>query len=87
MLLRNHYIGGWKEKFALFWVLAPRAERVGSCPVADSPSLTVGRSFLDGGRQLPAETAQSALTVILKLVISSLISVTEIVLGTVYLHF
>ena len=42
---------------------------------------------IGGGRGLHAETAQSALTVILKLVIGSLASVILIVLGTVNLQF
>ena len=41
---------------------------------------------MDGGRGLHAETAQSALTVILKLV-SGLINIILIVLGTVSLQF
>ena len=40
----NKELDWWKEKFALFWVPAPGAERVDSCPLADSPSLTVGKS-------------------------------------------
>ena len=45
------------------------------------------RAFTGGGRGLPAETAQSALTVTLKLVMGGLTSVTLIVLGTVSLQF
>ena len=45
------------------------------------------RAFIDGGRGLYAETAQSALTVILRLVISDLTSVILIVLNTVNLQF
>ena len=40
----NKGLGWWKEKFALFWVPTPGAERVDSWPVADYPSLTVGKS-------------------------------------------
>ena len=42
---------------------------------------------IGGGRGLHAETAQSALTVILKLVIGGLTSVVLIVLSTVSLQF
>ena len=42
---------------------------------------------MDGGKGLRAETAQSALTVILKLVIGGLTSVILIVLSTVSLQF
>ena len=45
------------------------------------------RAFIDRGRGLHVETAQSALTVILNLVISGLTSVILIVLGTVNLQF
>ena len=45
------------------------------------------RAFIDGGRGLRAETSQSALTVILKLVISGLTSVILIVLTAVNLQF
>ena len=45
------------------------------------------RAFIDGGRGLCAETAQSALTVILKLVISGLTSVILIVLTALNLQF
>jgi len=44
-----------------------------------------GKSWLDRRRELHAETAQSAGTVIFKLVIGGLTSVTSIVLGTVNL--
>ena len=43
------------------------------------------RTFIVGGRELPAETAQSALTIILKLVIGDLISITMTDLSTVNL--
>ena len=45
------------------------------------------RAFIGGGRGLHAEAAQSALTVILTLIIGGLISVILIVLGTVNLQF
>ena len=45
------------------------------------------RAFIGGGRLLHAETAQSALTVIFKLVIGDLTSVILIVLNTVNLQF
>ena len=45
------------------------------------------RAFIDAGRGLHAETAQSALTVILTLVIGGLIGIILIVLITVHLQF
>ena len=45
------------------------------------------RAFIDRARRLHAETAQSALTVILKLVIGGLTCVISIVLSTVNLQF
>ena len=42
---------------------------------------------MEGGRGLRAETAQSVLTVIFKVVIRGLISIILIVLGTVNLQF
>ena len=45
------------------------------------------RAFIDGGRGLHVETAQSALTVIFKLVLSGPTSITLIVLSTVTLQF
>ena len=59
------------------------------CPKADSPPMDSQwvRAFTDRGRGLHAETVQSALTIILKLAIGGLISVTLIVLGTVNLQF
>ena len=50
-------------------------------PANDNPW---ARAFIDGGRGFHAETAQSSLKVILKLVISGLKSITLIVLGTVF---
>ena len=72
--------------------------RADSCPKADSwlfphphPDNQWARTFIGWRRGLHAETAQSALTVILKLVISDnhqwLTSDTLIVLGTVNLQF
>ena len=64
--------------------------RVGdSCPKADSPPTDNqwARGFRDGGRGLHAETAQSAVTVVLLLVIGGLTSVILIVLSTVSLQF
>ena len=64
--------------------------RVDFCLKADSfPQVTMrGTSFLIGrGRGLCVETAQSALTVILKLVVDDLASVILIVLGTVNFQF
>ena len=45
------------------------------------------RAFIGGGRGLQAETAQSALTVILKLIVGGLINVILNALGTVSLQF
>ena len=45
------------------------------------------RTFTDRGRGLHVETAQSALTIVLKLVIGGLISIILIVLSTVSLQF
>ena len=53
-------------------------------PLPDSQG---ARAFIDRGRRLHEETAQSALTVILKLVTGGLTSVILIVLGAVNLHF
>ena len=59
-----------------------------TCPKADSPRDNQGaRAFIDGGRGLHAETAQSALTGILKLAIGGLTGVILTVLGTVILRF
>ena len=52
-----------------------------------APDNQGARAFIDRGRGLHAETIQSALPVILKLVIGGLISVILIVLGTVNLQF
>ena len=62
--------------------------RVDACPKADTPSDNQGtRAFIDRGKGLHAETAQSAPTVILKLVTDGLTSIILIVLGTVNLQF
>ena len=50
-------------------------------PANDNPW---ARAFIDGGKGFHAETAQSPLKVILKLVISGLKSIMLIVLGTVF---
>ena len=65
--------GWWKGKFALFWIQQPGG-REDTCPKAKSPYWQHNqwaRAFVDRGRDLRAEIAQSALTVIMKLVISS----------------
>ena len=52
------------------------------------PGATSGaRAFIDRRRELHAETAQSALTVIFKLIISGLTSIILIILSTVNLQF
>ena len=75
------YSGGWQ--------LGVGGGRVDSCLKADSCTAhnQGARAFIDGGRGLHAETAQSALTVILKLVIGALTSVILVVLSTVSLQF
>ena len=62
---------------------------MGTSAKADSSSLDNEwtRTFIDRGRGLRVETAESALTVILKLVIGGLTSVVLIVLSTVTLQF
>ena len=58
-----------------------------SCPKAGFPPRTQReRAFINRGRGLHAETAQSALTVILKLVIGGLIGVFLIIITTVTLQ-
>ena len=65
----NKEASWWKGKSALFRRLAGRWGRVDSCLKADFPTDSQwARAFIDGGRGLLAETAQSALIVILKLV-------------------
>ena len=56
-------------------------------PTPPSPDNQGARAFIDRGRELHAETIQSALTVILKLVIGGLTSVISIVSGIVNLQF
>ena len=91
LLLRNHYIGGWKEKFALFWMpeMEGRGVLANACPKADSPApLTLkGPEFFltEGGGYMQKQ--QSALTVIFRLVIGGPTSVILRVLGTVNLQF
>ena len=45
------------------------------------------KAFVDGGRGIHAETVQSSLTVILKLVLGGLTSIILVVLSTVILQF
>ena len=65
--------------------------RADACPKANSlpppPDNQGAGAFIHRGKALHAETAQSALTVILKLVISGPTSIISIVLGTVNLQF
>ena len=56
-------------------------------PTPPSPDNQGARAFIDRGRGLHVETIQSALTGVLKLVISGLTRVIWIVLGTVNLQF
>ena len=59
------YLGGWQWGFG-------GEGRVDSCPKADSPphpTTSRARAFIDRRRGLRAETAQAALTVILKSVL------------------
>ena len=86
-----------KTKFALFWMLATgsgggEGHKGPFSPSADCPLSTrtmgggVMKGFIDRGRGC-LQKQQSALTVILKLVISGLISIIFIVLGTVNFQF
>ena len=63
----------WKGKLALFWMPATQGRgRVDTYPEAVSPPIhdnQWARAFIARWRRLHVETAQSALTVILKLVI------------------
>ena len=79
--------GWWKGQFALFWRLTTRAGGGLTPTPHPRPDDQGARAFIDRGRGPHAETIQSALTVILKLVIGGLISVISIVLGTVNLQF
>ena len=73
--------GWWKGKFALFQMLATgvgEGWQTSVQKVGDSPhplmATSGARAFIDRSRGLHTETAQSALTVIFKLVIGSLSS-------------
>ena len=75
-----------KGKFALFWMLATGECGTDVCPKTDCPRLLHNqwaRVFIAGGKGLHAGIAQSALTVILKWVISGLTSIILILLGTI----
>ena len=80
--------GWWEGKFALFQMLAAGGEgrrlSKGQLSATDNrgPRACIGR-----GRGLHAETAQSALTVILKLIIGGLSGVILLVLVTISLQF
>ena len=78
----------WQERTGCF-IFETGHRRGRRTPVQrPTPPLTIrGKSFYRQGRGLHAETIQSALTVILKLVIGGLTSVISIVLGTVNLQF
>ena len=72
------------------WGCVGGGESTDICPKASSPTLTSRelRPFIDRvGGGLHAETAQSSLTVIFKLVISGLTSIILMVLVTVNLQF
>ena len=82
--------GWWKGKFALLWMLTTgEAWGLLSCLKANSPCLhnQWARAFVDRRLGLHVETAWSALTLILKLIICDLTSSILIVLGTVNLQF
>ena len=81
-----------KEKLALVWMPASGGwdgrRRVDFYPKSDPTSDDQwARAFTDRGRGLHVKTAQAALTVLLKLVISGLISAILIALNTVNLQF
>ena len=80
--------GWWKGKFALFQMLTGGQEG-GPLSQGRLTSLAAGgaRAFIDRRRGLRAETSQSALTVIFKLVSSGLTSVILVVLGTINIQF
>ena len=92
MLLKNP--GWWKEKFALFWMLAMvgvwgggRCLSKSRLPPPPNPINNQGvKTFIDRDRIVHAEIAQSALTVTLKSVIGGLTSIMLFVLGTVNLQ-
>ena len=80
--------GWWKGMFALFWILAnwEGVERVTSLQRLTSHHWqSRGSSFYRSRKGHSTHRTQSALTVILKLVSSCLISITLVVLGTVNL--
>ena len=56
-------------------------------PISPPPENQWARAFIDRERGLHAETAQSVLTVVLRLVIDGLTSIILIALGTVNLKF
>ena len=71
--------GWWKGRLALFQRPAMRRGRLLSRLLAPHTGNQRARTFIDGGSGLRAKTAQSDLTVILKLVIGGLISIIRIV--------
>ena len=79
--------GWWREKFALFWRPATWGEgrfvSKGWLPLEN----WWAKAFIDRGRGLHAETALSALMVILKLVAGCLTSVILIVIVAVVYHY
>ena len=90
--------GWWKEKFALFQMLATggRGVREGGGHLSwfkgwlsptpwQAGAESIYRQSLVGG--LPAETAESSLTVIFKLIISALTSIILVVSGTISFQF
>ena len=87
--------GWWKGKFALFQMPATGlmgGVRIDVCSKADSPPHPPtgnqwGKNFYSQKEGLRAETAQSALTVIFKLVMGGLTSIILVVLGRVNLQF
>ena len=85
--------GWWKGKFALFQMPATAGEcrHLSRGWLSPPPPHTLAssgaRAFTDRRRGLNAKTAQSALTVIFKLVIGGLTNIVLAVLGTVNLQF
>ena len=80
--------GWWTGKLASFQRLATGVgERVDVCPKMDSPNWHQwGKSFYRQRQGATCRTAQSALTVILRLISSGLTSIILLVLGTVNLQ-
>ena len=80
---------GGKESLLYFGCWQRGWGRTDVCPKVVPPPLTTrgARAFIDWGRGLHAETAQSALTIIFKLVTGGLTSFILIVLNTVNLQF